>query len=1279
MGTVTCVTRTAFLHMRLVLVCVLFLLSTPMMAEAFGGPHRVLILHSYHQGLSWTDDIQAAFSATLARSGFPLEVDVKYLDVARITDPKALRKNKELLQQQIVNMSAGKPFDMVLVSDNAALDFLLDHRESIAGNAPVVFCGINNFTQDMLRGQSNITGVAEIPSFYETIVLASKLRPMASKLLVLAEDTPTCKANLSLLQAQLSRLSGRVEIEVLEETDIYKLEARLAGLSPEWVVLPMVRPLDENGVLSAQAASQRLSRACAVPLFVTWDFWMGHGPAAGVVVSGRSQGETAAVMASRILKGERADDIPVVSQENNVTIADSLAFTRFGMSESLLPEGAVILNAPVSFYAVNKILFLTGGAVGLCLLLLSIFLALNVSRRKVAEALYQGQLNFVETLMRAMPAPLFYKDIQGRYLGVNPAFETLMGKPEQDFVGRLPTEAFSQEHGQVFVQRDQELSNLGDMQRYQHVMPTALGLRTLMITKAVFPGKDGSPAGVVGILDDITDRIRNEESLRESEKRFRSLFENAPLAYQSLDENGRFLDVNRKWLEALGYAAKDDVVGKWFGDFLAPGFKEHFDINFPMFKQACVIDGVEFEMLRINGGRIIVSFNGRVQTDRDGNFMRTHCIFSDITDRKHAEDALARKDALLGAMLRNLPFDFWARDTSQRMIMQSDESVRLWGDLTKTAIDDAQVEQEYLQSWMPINDRVLRGDVVDEDCAYASPGGDLRHYHAIVAPIRQGGDILGILGINIDITERSQAEEALRESEERFRALFSAVSDPVLVAIRETGILVECNPAAERFFGRNREQLIGLPQRDLHPPGTLQVEGVTEDFKRVTTDPMLKQEIRLLSSGGDVRAVEVTASTFEIKEHRLILGVFRDVTERNRAENDTLLAKDQAEAASRAKSEFLANMSHEIRTPLNGILGMLQLLKTTDPNDEQKEYLAGAIRSTNRLTRLLSDILDISRIEAGRMDIVDIEFDIKKMRDSIYELFDMEARRKGLFLEFGWNEDLPLVLIGDEVRLRQILFNLVGNAIKFTDKGEVRIDASLLVSLGNSVVRVLITVSDTGIGISEECIKSVFEPFVQAEGTYTRRFQGAGLGLSIVRRLVKLLGGDVAIESTLGEGTTIYVSLPFKLPSGGQGQNDQDVRVTTPVAEASWRILIAEDDSVSLITAKRTLEKSGYLVTAAKNGQEALQRLTEEDFDLILMDIQMPIMDGVEATKAIRGSSNLGAKSSIPIVAMTAYAMTGDKESFLAAGMDDYISKPVDKAAMVEVIERVIRMKEKVQ
>ncbi|KAF0234230.1 MAG: two-component hybrid sensor and [Desulfovibrionaceae bacterium] len=527
-----------------------------------------------------------------------------------------------------------------------------------------------------------------------------------------------------------------------------------------------------------------------------------------------------------------------------------------------------------------------------------------------------------------------------------------------------------------------------------------------------------------------------------------------------------------------------------------------------------------------------------------------------------------------------------------------------------------------------------------------------------------------------DITERKQTAESLCVSVDRYRQLHESLVDAYAL-VDMSGRIVDCNKAFIQMLGYSEGELHNLTYAQITPEKWHEFETGIIREQVIPSGNSVVYEKEYRHKDGTVFPVELRTFLLRGKDEEpdSMWAIIRDITERKQAEAVLRLARDQAEAANRAKNDFLANMSHEIRTPVNGVLGMLQLLETTDVTDEQKDYVSGAIQSTKRLTRLLSDILDISRIEAGRMELVEAEFNIKKTRDSLKELFESESIRKGLSLEFGRDEDLPLVLIGDEARLRQILFNLVGNAIKFTEKGKVRVEASLLPTSSDSSVRVLVTVSDTGIGIPEEHLKDVFEPFVQAEASYTRRFQGAGLGLSIVRRLVNLLGGEIAIDSTPDEGTTVYLSLPFKLPASGRKAVEIGVNEATSPARMPLNVLIAEDDSVSLIIAKRMLEKSGFTVTTAKDGQEALQLLEKQEFDLILMDVQMPVMDGVEATKAIRRSTTLGAKSSIPIIAMTAFAMTGDKEKFLDAGMNDYISKPVEIAALKEIIARVMDSK----
>ncbi|WP_243358562.1 response regulator [Fundidesulfovibrio terrae] len=380
-----------------------------------------------------------------------------------------------------------------------------------------------------------------------------------------------------------------------------------------------------------------------------------------------------------------------------------------------------------------------------------------------------------------------------------------------------------------------------------------------------------------------------------------------------------------------------------------------------------------------------------------------------------------------------------------------------------------------------------------------------------------------------------------------------------------------------------------------------------------------------------------------------------------------------AEAASVVKSEFLANMSHEIRTPLNGLLGMLQILETTHLDDEQRECVDMAIRSGNRLTRLLGDILDLSRIEAGRMNLYERTFTLEDILSSIAETFQPLSHEARLPLNISVDPDTPRVLVGDDVRIRQVLFNFVGNAMKFTTHGEVRVEVHPLTPPKPGMARLLFVVADTGMGIPDDKISLVCDPFTQLENDYTRTRQGAGLGLSIAKHLVDLMRGSLTIDSVEGHGTTVYCSLPLGLPREGAAlAGEQAYRAAYEAWESGLRLLLVEDEAVNRMSMQRLLEKRGHEVATARDGQEALEAVAAGDFDLVLMDIQMPVMNGLEATRKIRTDRSIGNKARIPIVAMTAYAMAGDRERFLAAGMDDYVSKPVRISELAEVIRRVL-------
>ena len=362
-------------------------------------------------------------------------------------------------------------------------------------------------------------------------------------------------------------------------------------------------------------------------------------------------------------------------------------------------------------------------------------------------------------------------------------------------------------------------------------------------------------------------------------------------------------------------------------------------------------------------------------------------------------------------------------------------------------------------------------------------------------------------------------------------------------------------------------------------------------------------------------------------------------------------------------------MSHEIRTPLNGILGMLQLLETSVQDEEELQYCALAIQSTNRLTSLLSDILDLSRVEANMMLIRSQRFNLRSALTQVIDLFVPVAVQTGVTLIRHLDSALPIWVVGDSIRLQQVLTNLIGNAFKFTQSGYVHVEAYPLPSRGNNTSRIFFAIEDTGCGIAEEELGKLFQPFTQVSQGYTRNYQGAGLGLTISKQLVSLMGGNMAVESEEGVGTAFYFCVTFgKEAHLHDGEAAVESRTAPPVPR---RILLAEDDETTIFSIRKLLEKSGFSVAVAQNGQEALEMHEHDDFDLILMDVQMPGMDGIESTRRIRATGAEG-KRNIPIIALTAYAMAGDKEKFLAAGMSGYVAKPITMEILMQVMAETL-------
>ena len=950
------------------------------------------------------------------------------------------------------------------------------------------------------------------------------------------------------------------------------------------------------------------------------------------------------------------------------------------------PADVVVLERPNWFTLRHALLALAIMAT----LILAVLFWVAILRRKVGEqtGILMQRLERISALEQRYRA-LFEnaKDMvftcgqRGRLMTINNAGERITGYSRQELVGVGIARLIAPDYARLAESMLERHGNgEGGGQTFQLELLTKDGLRVPVeiSTSAYFSGTEA--VGLLGIARDVTERRRAEQALAEERNLLRTLIDHLPENVFVKDTSSRVVLDNLSHRRLLGASTENEVTGKTDFDFFPrPLAEKYFSDEQALLATGQPLLNIEESTLDPTGTPRWLLTTKVPLRDAEGKIVGLVGVNHDISDRKSAEEALRKSESRFRRLSEAGMIGIMIEDDTGR-ILEANGACLLALGYTRQDLDAGLVRWD---TSVPPEKRALHRQILEQlqtrgfcpPTETESIRKDGTRVPVLVGLARLEGTEGQAIGFLLDLTEQKHAERALRERTAYLDALIE--NSPVAVVVHdESGVVRFLNPAFKRLF-QYEESEIQIARLDELIASPECLAEAQELSRQLAAGQPVHASTRRRRKDGTLLDVEIYGVPLRVEGHLTgAYGLYLDITEQRRAERDLLRAKEAAEAASRAKSEFLAVMSHEIRTPMNGVLGMTELALDTDLDAEQREYLEVVKSSANTLLTILNDILDFSKIEAGKLELDILEFDLRSSLGDLLKTLAVRAQEKGLELAYSVEPEVPRRLLGDPGRLRQVLINLVGNAIKFTGRGEVVLRVS---AESNNLTQAILrfTVTDTGVGIPAEILHVIFQPFSQGDSSTTRRFGGTGLGLSISARLVEMMGGNIGVESQPGRGSTFHFTARFDLPAALPAQ-PREKREEQPDAKspelAGLRVLVVDDNATNRRILEEMLSSWRMRAVPAASGKEALATIRdaharETPFPLVLLDARMPDLDGFSIAREIKRTPGLAGAI---IMMLTSGGIRGDAARCRELGIRAYLTKPLRQSELLEAIQAVL-------